>query len=72
MEKQGKESEEGSDIESVQYTGRRHGRIMSLVADDVRRSTGQEGKEAGEDDEEKGRARKGEREGASRRSLYSY
>lgn len=65
-------SEGGSNIDAVQYTGRRHGRVMSLVADGERRSTGQEGKETGEDDEEEEQERGKEKEGASRRSLYSY
>lgn len=37
--------------------GRRHGRIMSLVADDVPHSTGQRGSERGEKDDKEGNAR---------------
>lgn len=64
------ESEEGSNIDAVQHTGRRHGRIMSLVADGVRRSTGQEGKEAREDDEEDGQERKREGRCFAKISLF--
>lgn len=42
-----KSEERKSNIDAVSYTGRRHGRIMSLVADDVPRSTGQRGSERG-------------------------
>lgn len=45
-----------SNIDAVSYTGRRHGRIMSLVADDVPRSTGQKGSERGEKDDKEGEA----------------
>lgn len=41
--KDAKPEERKSNIDAVSYTGRRHGRIMSLVADDVPRSTGQRG-----------------------------
>lgn len=54
--KDAKPEERKSNIDAVSYTGRRHGRIMSLVADDVPRSTGQRGGERGEKDDKEGEA----------------
>lgn len=42
--KDAKPEERKSNIDAVWYTGRRHGRIMSAVADDVPHSTGQRGR----------------------------
>lgn len=69
--KDAKPEERKSNIDAVSYTGRRHGRIMSLVADDVPRSTGQRGGAKGEKRmiKREKRERKGDRK---RRSLYSY